>query len=223
MTITEIYQKYTTMPSLQEHQLRVAAVALRIARNAEEKLIDWRELITACLLHDMGNIIKFNLSLYPQFLEPEGLEYWQRVKAKFIATYGKDEHKATLAIARELGINKRAIEILTSIGFSNALKVSKSGDLSKLIACYSDQRVTPRGVTSLVQRMQEGRDRFRINKKIKNSERKKYQKKIEIMATALQKMEKRIFAQVTIGPDEITNESIKAIQKELRRFKICNG
>jgi len=62
------------MPSLQLHMFRVAGVASVICENFKQpELINQDDIVSACLLHDMGNIIKFNLSLFPQFLEPEGL------------------------------------------------------------------------------------------------------------------------------------------------------
>ncbi len=61
--ISEIYEEYKIMPNLREHQLRVAAVAAQICDNFNKPL-NKKEIITACLLHDMGNIIKFKLELF---------------------------------------------------------------------------------------------------------------------------------------------------------------
>ena len=54
--ISEIYAEYKIMPNLQMHMYRVAAVASLIYDNFNEPL-NKEEIITACLLHDMGNII----------------------------------------------------------------------------------------------------------------------------------------------------------------------
>src|SRR5436305_1624080 len=108
--ITEIYEKYKIMPNLQLHQLRVAAVAKKISDNLVTQ-VDKAAVVEACLLHDMGNIIKFNLSKSPQFpsfLEPEGLKYWQAVKDDYLQKYQtEDEHQATLAIAKEIGASAK--------------------------------------------------------------------------------------------------------------------
>src|SRR3989344_1397907 len=117
MKIIEIYKKYKIPPNLQEHQLRVAAVALTICDNFNSE-IDKDSVIKAALLHDMGNIIKFDLSKFPEFLEPEGIEYWKRVKEEFRKKYGEDEHNATYEIAKEIGVNKFAFEIIQGYGFS---------------------------------------------------------------------------------------------------------
>ena len=83
------------MPNLQEHMLRVAAVASLVCDNFNEPLPK-DDIITACLLHDMGNIIKSDLQYFPEFIKPEGLDYWQKVKDEYIEKYSRDEHKATI-------------------------------------------------------------------------------------------------------------------------------
>ena len=99
-TAGEIYAAYTIMPALQLHQLRVAAVGKMIADHFSGTLHS-NDVILACLFHDTGNIIKFDLDndVLSQLREPEGKEYWQRVKDEWIAKYGNDEHVASLAIA----------------------------------------------------------------------------------------------------------------------------
>ena len=78
------------MPNLREHQLRVASVAAQICDNFFEPL-NKKDIVTACLLHDMGNIIKFNLNYFPELIKPEGIEYWQKVQNEYKKKYGNDE------------------------------------------------------------------------------------------------------------------------------------
>ena len=87
-TITDIYTEYRIPPALQLHQFRVTGVALQIIGSIDVA-VDADSIIVACLLHDMGNIIKFNLDYFPEFLEPEGLEYWQYVQNEFIEKYNR--------------------------------------------------------------------------------------------------------------------------------------
>ncbi len=105
--VRDLYRDYKIMPSLAAHQFRVAGVAWAIMDATDESALPSplrrNEVISACLLHDMGNILKFDLSYFPEFLEPEGLSYWKVVKADFRAKYGMDEHAATLQIAKEIG------------------------------------------------------------------------------------------------------------------------
>lgn len=65
MTILEIYKKYKIPHHLQLHILRVGAVATLIIDNINHELVtefDRNLIITICLLHDMGNVIKFDFS-----------------------------------------------------------------------------------------------------------------------------------------------------------------
>ena len=68
MTILEIYEKYKIMPQLQEHQLRVASVAKTICDHLLVP-VHTDHVVSVCLLHDMGNILKFDLQKFPQFGE----------------------------------------------------------------------------------------------------------------------------------------------------------
>ena len=99
MTVQEAYDRYRITPALQLHQLRAAGVA-RILCEHHPGVKDTKSPVIACLFHDMGNIIKFDLDALPAFLEPQGLSYWQGVKDEYIAKYGTDEHIATYAICR---------------------------------------------------------------------------------------------------------------------------
>ena len=71
MTILEIYEKYKIMPQLRTHMLRVAAVGKIVCDAVNEKVkqnrgefVNTKNVVTACLLHDMGNIIKFDLNYF---------------------------------------------------------------------------------------------------------------------------------------------------------------
>lgn len=188
------------MPALQAHQLRVAAVAKKICEGLG---IDDKDIVFACLVHDMGNIIKFDLNYYPEFLQPEGLEYWQGVKDEYTKKYGSDEHVATEIIAKEIGISEQAFSYLHNIGFSKLDKVLKGGVLEQMICSYSDMRVGPHGVISIKERLIDGKKRYEGRKHaIGDGET------FEIMSQALQEIENIIFNKATIRPEHINDEGI---------------
>lgn len=197
------------MPNLQEHQLRVAAVAKTIALNFNGNL-DVESIITACLFHDMGNILKSDLARFPEFVEEKGIEYWQGVKDEFVLKYGPDEHVATHMIAREIGLNAEAMECLNHIGFSN-LGINEIGDSFENKICnYSDMRVGPHGIISLEERYVDGHKRYSGSKHMVASE------KYEELAQSGRMIENQIFSQTKIRPEEITDEKIKDLMEELR-------
>jgi HD superfamily phosphodiesterase len=212
--ITEIYEKYKIMSNLQLHQLRVAAVAKKISDNLVTQ-IDKAAVVEACLLHDMGNIIKFDLDYFPQFLEPEGLEYWQKVKNEFIDKYGKDEHEATLEIVRGIGASRQVLECIDSIGFNKIKNSYFDGSIEQKVCNYSDMRVGPDGVVTIYERLTDGKKRYEHRKKylVGGSVRKEILKELE-------ELEDQILSKPKIQPSDITDESIEPLIKQLRTYEI---
>lgn len=215
-TISEIYTEYKIMPSLQMHMLRVAAVASLICDNFEEPLPK-EDIITACLLHDMGNIIKSDLMLFPDFREPEGLPYWQGVKDEYVKKYGQNEHKATVLILHELGLGKNFIEIIDHVDFKLSCIIQENDSLIYRIVNYADWRVDPFGVVSYEHRMEEGKRRYENSNRtfggVDETER------LRLVGCG-KEIEKQIFAKCKIKPEDITDETVASVIEELRNFVV---
>lgn len=214
MHIAKIYKRYNTIPSLQLHMYRVAAVAQLIANHSKEK-VDTHAVISACLLHDMGNILKFNFELFPEFFKPEGIEYWKKIRTQFAEKYGEDEHYATFEIAKEIGVSEKTMKLLHAIGFSNAVINKNHHDFAQKICAYADCRVEPMGVVSLQRRLEDGRKRFQLNKKL--SENSTF---FQEMSVALYEIEKQIFELNDLKPEDITEECIQSSLKKLKHFEV---
>lgn len=209
--ISEIYAEYKIMPILQEHMLRVAAVASLICDNFSEPLPK-NDIITACLLHDMGNILKSNFKFFPESLEPEGLKYWQKIKDDFIKKYGNSEHEATIQIMKELGVSSNAISLVDKIKFSLLCNHRDNDDMSIKTIVYSDARVDPYGVVSYDERMNEAKERYKNHKN--NPGEKEWKK----LVACGKKIEKQIFAKCKIKPEDINDETVAPIVSILRNF-----
>lgn len=207
------------MPQLQLHMLRVTAVAVIVSENMSID-IDIENVKAACLLHDMGNIIKFALSFFPEALEPKGLEYWESVKKEFIHKYGKNEHEATYKIIKKLKISKRVQELVHSVGFSKAEERFHDKDYAKKICMYSDHRVSPRGILSLKERINEGKKRYKKNKQVKHDIKDNLLSiKYENFSV---KIEEQIFLKCNITPGDI-NDGIVNKRIPLLRNTEING
>ncbi len=216
MSVVDIYKKYKILPSLQEHMLRVAAVASLICDNFKEPLPK-EEIVTACLLHDMGNIIKFKMHVIPEFFEPEGVEYWQKIKDEYIEKYGLDEHKATVKIMKEIGFSGDVISIADRIDFTHLDNVFNNDDINPKIAFYADARVDPHGVVSYEERMEEGKKRYQNHKSTFGSVDEERREKLVACGREIEKL---IFSKCKIKPEDINNESVAPIIAELRNFVI---
>lgn len=162
MNILELYEKYDIPPNLQTHMMMVAAVGSYIMDHwVGPKLTDRNELITALLLHDTGNIIKYDFKHnHLMGEEANRIDYWKRVQKDFIAKYGNDEHTATITIAKEVGVNSRTMELLNAIGSSKFESASRNPDWSKRIAPYADLRVAPSGIVTVNERFDEINKRY---------------------------------------------------------------
>lgn len=229
------------MPQLQEHQLKVAAVAEMICENfhpspsttrsdvhrlgygagltlpikgrEKEENKEEGDVIAACLLHDMGNIIKFDLNETQNLLNQNiDLAYWQKVKDEYLQKYGAEVHQASILIAKELDMSSRIIALIDCISFLGALQNAKAGDFGKKIVQYSDDRVAPQGVVSLEERFKDLRVRY-VQHNVDSQERDDFEK-------ALREIEKQIFEHCKIRPEDITEAASRPYIERLKNYKI---
>ncbi len=212
-TISEIYTEYKIIPSLQEHMLRVTAVAIIICDNFTEP-IPKEDIIKACLLHDMGNIIKFKMDVMPEFFQPEGVEYWQKVKDEFIEKYGDNEHKASVQIAKDIGVSERVVHLIDQIDFAFYSKHKDSNEIDSKLVIYADDRVGPHGVVSYEERMEDGKKRYQTKENsMPEEERQK-------LVDSGKDIERQVMSKCKIKPEDITNEVVAPIIEELRNFML---
>lgn len=163
MLIRDVYQHYQIPPNLQTHMLQVAAVGVWICEHWQDKAqIDEEVVRQTLLLHDMGNILKFDWEVWKNLLgtEADRLEHWQQVQAKFKSKYGPDEHVATREIAKELEVSQRILESLSAMGYSKLEACVSGSDYIAKICTYSDLRVAPHGLVSVRERLEDGAKRY---------------------------------------------------------------
>lgn len=213
MNILEVYKKYQLIPLQVEHHLRVASVADLICENFTDK-VDRENVVKASLLHDMGNIIKFDLDnpLFQDSLQPQGVEFWKKVQTEFRHKYGNDEHVAHLKIAGEIGVGERILDIINAMTFHGASDTANKADFGKKICQYADDRVGPWGVVSLEDRFKDLQKRYAHHGE-DTPERHNFEK-------ALREIEKQIFARCKLQPEDITDESIKLRLEILKSYDI---
>jgi HD domain-containing protein len=163
MTIAQIYKKYHITQTLQEHMLSVAAIAAFIADHWTEAPLDRNLLATSLLLHDLGNLVKFDLKNQAHLLgaEEKNLAKWKKTQKNFIKKYGKDAHKATLKILKKLKINDdRVAKINSLLGPAGIHQVADGHNWHFKIAYYADGRVSPSGLVSLKERFDDLQKRY---------------------------------------------------------------
>ncbi len=233
--ILEIYDHYLLTDALQLHQLRVAAVAELLMRAVDEHEAEAaglddeerRAVRAACLLHDMGNIVKFNLDILPELLEPEGREYWQEIQSQYIDAYGSDEYAATQSIIIEIGVPQRVQSLVSTVRFDQVQENYKSNDLARQITDYADMRVGPHGVISLEERIQEGKARWEENHGASAAQETESTTNTHLSldtylkcVACYQQLETELFSKTDIIPANITPSRCQKLLPSLRQSTI---
>lgn len=150
------------MSHLQEHMLRVTGLAQLVAQAWIGGEVDSELLVRVCLLHDLGNIVKFDLSREgAAMFGYEYDEHWLEVQVQTRDKYGSDAQIATETICGELG-RRDVVEVLReeretfSKNHDGALNASPESQ----IFLYADLRVTPNGITTMSERANDLRARY---------------------------------------------------------------
>ena len=155
MKISEIYKNFKIPPNLQEHMFRVYSIVCFIEKHWKGEKVDWKLVKKIALLHDMGNIIKFNLDNHPEFLGTEAprIDYWKKVQKEIIQKYGLDEEAATRKMLEEIEIDEKSIQIIEDKAFGNSVAIKNSNDWHLKLLYYADLRTLPFGVGTLEERL----------------------------------------------------------------------
>lgn len=214
MTITEIYKKYKINKGLQEHMIRVAAVAKMIC-DASKVDLETENIVEGCLVHDMGNLIKSKMDTFPEFFDPEGVDYWIKVKEEMIEKYDNDVHGATVSMVEDMNLEDKSVFYFRAIGGDDTQRVHAGGTLGEKIATYSDMRIGLHGAVSLKERMDDIRRRY-IERNMEGFS----SDDIDVREQRLADMEKDIFANSNIQPSDITDKSTEEIQDELWEWEV---
>lgn len=164
MQIKQIYEKYHIMPQLATHMLRVGAVGKIVAENWKNGC-DAKLTTDLCLLHDMGNIVKFDLENRNEgkFGKIEKIEYWQKIQQEYWDKYGHDAHDATVGILHDADLT-RFVEFISEeekLYFAEAKEPGlKVVSVAAIILMYADCRVKPEGIVSYRERIDDLKSRY---------------------------------------------------------------
>ena len=215
--ITEIYEEHQVTPHLALHQLQVAAVASLICRNSTFS-VDVDSIVCAALLHDMGNVIKFDLKQTKEVFgfSDEEIEKIAKIKKEFIGKYGEDEHVVNAQIALGISGSDKIVRLIKSNSFG-LLCTTKEGDDNDLkVLKYADMRVGPKGVVSYEDRMEEAGKRYANHDKIQGYQESERQK----LVGCGKDIEEWIFSRCSIKREDITEESVAPIVELLKNWEM---
>jgi hypothetical protein len=147
------------------------------------------------------------------------LEYWKQVQREYLEKYGPNEHHATGAIAREIGLSDHVLDVIDNMRFSRTVWIKEEASMEYKIAKYADLRVGPYGVLSLKDRLDEARIRY-ADKESFDTGDVLTPENLERSEAACGAIERQIFERTSLKPEDINDESIAPIIEELRRYQI---
>ncbi len=127
-----------------------------------------------------------------------------------LAQYGADEHEATVAIAKEIGVSDMVLHCTDMMSFSHIEKVLLEGTLEEQICAYADNRVGPFGVLSLRDRLEEAKQRYmhRTDRVFDHN------RHAEIVRRAVE-LEQLLFTGISLMPEDITDAQIAPVVSQL--------
>jgi len=210
MKISEVYKKFNIPPNLQEHMLKVFSTVSFIKEHWTGEEVNWDLIVKAALLHDLGNIVRFDFDNHPEFLreEPPRIDYWKGVQERMVEKYGKDDHVATKKILQEAGADEKLIEIIWEMRFGESVATRDSNSWPLKIILYADLRVLPLGIGTLEERLADIRHRL-----LKYAARADFENLVE----ACRDIEKQIQEKVNVPLKQISEESVKMDQVLLEK------
>jgi len=201
--IRNIYKRFPVTKHLQNHMMQVAAIGQLIAEHWKGPALNRDDLLAFLLLHDIGNIVKFDFTQKAMFTPDEDLKLWEQRQKETIARYGTETDTVILAFAREIGVSERILHLLANSSFINLEKIRDGDDWEQKIGKYCDLRVAPKGVVLLTERIADIEKRY-AGKLPPNT---------DALFNVAYDVEKQIFAQCEMKPEEITDERIAPIIK----------
>lgn len=217
MTILRIYSNYPISSTLQKHMIRAAAVGKIVAESIDDLKINTEKIIKVLLLHDTGNLIKFDFDKFPYLLgkDIDRLGYWRDMQKKFIQKYGPDEHKATELIAKEIGVTADIQKLLEKQIYSPTKNIAEGIDWETKICDYADLRCGPEGILSVNERFDELVNRYKHrNHKISNIQQTEENRKYMLV------IEQQLQKHASIDLQNISEAMVKPLFPALRITEI---
>jgi len=207
MQILKIYSKYKTLPNLQLHMLRVGALAQIITNNWVGEIIDKESIIKTCLLHDIAKPINFDMTNQKQYIKDDNeLIEIEECNNFLISNYGVEEHPALEMIGKEIGVSEKSLELLKNLEWHYIKKLLANNDIESLIPIYADMRISPNGIVSIIDRVED----------LKKRTGKENNQQFEY----IQKLESLINENTKANLYQITNQEINIMIKNFKNYNI---
>jgi hypothetical protein len=213
-SISSIYDRFEVPHNLRMHMYRAGAIAELVCDNWTGPQINKNDIIATSLIHDLGNIVRFDLEtpVGRSLLDKDqlnNLDGLKKLRDRIRERYGTKDLDVTKKMAEELGVSDRLMFILEhgSQAFADQ-KLLESEDWDFKIHAYTDFRVGPFGIMTLKERFEEYRKRKEAMIRAGGTKSWTYTHLDEIMVSAI-KLEKEIIAYSKLSAEEINDASVQ--------------
>ncbi len=183
---------------------------------AQKEAVDTDLVVSTCLLHDIGAIVKFDFEgdSYGFYTEQE-VDHWITVRNNIRALYGFDEYTATSAILQELHLD-RVYTMFMQIGSGRLEKILSEGSREAQIIQYADTRVGPLSILSVEERIAEARVRY-----APHADTLTWFNEVEKHRELSLQLEKQLLDQTGLVGRDINDTAAESIIKELWDYEIA--
>lgn len=211
MKISEIYSQYSIPLNLQSHMLKVAALGSLICDRFEDHVIDKDLVVKTLLLHDMGNILKFNFERLDLFEEADkkNVEKYKHAQKEYREKYGSDPDVATLQIIKEITSDKEVATLCEEAHWLNLANFINSDRWDVMVCTYSDMRTGPFGLLTITERVNDLKKR-----------RPEESEDLDILLEQGFIVEKQLNVATQNKLSEITSELVEHVAEKLRKTEI---
>jgi HD superfamily phosphodiesterase len=207
-TVKQIYQDFRIPPNLQEHMLRVAALIGILVERWQGAELNYEATVRVGLFHDMGNLLKFDLSRTELLgKEARRVDYWRQVQQDMKAKYGPDVHKATLAIGREIGLPVKELELVEKLEWKLIDLRLAENDFESAVTIYADMRIGPFGIMTMEERIDDFRTRAKVTE-------------LPALIASSKRLERTIQASLNVRVNAIKESALKSRFESLLSLEI---
>jgi hypothetical protein len=208
MTIQQVYEKYSTPKNLQEHMLRVAALAKIITNSWTKNVLDVNSIIKTCTLHDTAKPMTFDISKQAVYgATPEEIKKLKKLQSLLRSKYGQVEHDAVIEMYKDLKMEPNCIRLIKNFEWIYIPRLIDENDLESLICIYCDMRMGPKGILGLQERLDDLKARMgseQYEEDVKNGKM----------------LEPIITKNVNINLNSITDDNLNSLFLELSNLEI---
>jgi hypothetical protein len=213
--IVQIYRELYVPSNLQKHMLWVASIANQILDSWIGPFIDKTRLTRVLLLHDIGNIVKIEVT--NELADSLGVttDLLANYKETLIQRYGLDDHVISIGLSRQIGLRDDELELMNEKIFIRNEETMLSKNYERKIGAYADQRAAPDGVRPLVDRLMEAKGRYRDKpgSSMNNP-------KTDLLIDCAIQIEKQIMVFYSNSLQDINNQSVIPYIENLKEFEI---